>query len=146
MFFFRLDFSLSLSSLCVYYTILILKLQFTCSKPLKSLEKSPRPRNKKRDRKNFNDFAYLERPHVRKGSDSVHICLHLPTSKSNKFYFFSFFFTFFWCAFINGRRLDYVYLHLPTLSHINLLDEVSKATRRSIELDKLNNFAYLQDV
>lgn len=116
--FFCLDFLLSLSSLCVYYNIFFCARPFIGCKPPESLGKSPRPRNQKRDRKDFNDSAYLEHPHVRKGSDSVHLYLHMPTSKSNKFNFFSFFFTFFWCAFINGRRLDYVCLHYTTPTYI----------------------------
>ena len=115
-------------------------------KPLKSLEKSTRPRNEKRDRKNLNDSAHLERPHVRKGSQRCTLSAQKHTCRQAFFHFFFFFFHFIQRAFINGRRLDYVYLHLPTSSHTNLLDGVSKATRRSIVYDKLNDFNHLQDV
>ena len=133
----------SLSFLYIYYNIIPPKLLIVGSKPLKSLRKSARPSNPKRDRKNFNDFAYLERPHVGICGHDVYLSGQKPTCRQTFFYFF---FTFFCRAFINGRRLDYVYLHQPTSSHTNLLDGVSKATRRSVVYDNLNDFAHLQDV
>ena len=105
-----------------YYSIFFRGGPLSWCKCLKSLGKSPRPSKWNRDRKNFNDFAYLERPHLMKGSDSGYLHLHTPTSKSNKFYFFFFFFTFFSCAFVNGTdstTFTYTILHRPTRRSID---------------------------
>ena len=67
--FFKIWASHQLASLWYYYNIFFQNILIFRSKLLKLLGKSLRRQKQKRDRKNLNNFAYLQRLHVRKGSD-----------------------------------------------------------------------------